>query len=165
MKHLSLLLICSLSLMLTGCGFKLRGSNSLPPQMQQIQLQATSDYDALYQVVKTRLQNHQVTVSTDSLASVPTIRLVKDELERRLLSLFTSGQVAEYELVYTVNYLLMLPDQEAQAIQFDIVREYQDDPNAVLAKSRELDLILKEMRTQAADKIIRQLANPNEITR
>jgi len=46
---------------------------------------------------------------------------------------------------------------EAQTVEFDVTRDYQDDPDAVLAKSRELDLVLGEMRQQAAERIIRQI--------
>ncbi|WP_416305073.1 LPS assembly lipoprotein LptE [Neptunicella sp. SCSIO 80796] len=147
-------------LSLTGCGFKLRGTNSIPAEFQTIQLQGVSQYDPLYRAVKTKLHNHKVTVTEPEDPALPILKLVKDNLERRLLSLFATGQVAEYELVYTVTYVLIMPDAtDGEIFEFDIVREYQDDPNAVLAKSRELDLVMKEMRNQAADKIIRQLAN------
>ena len=75
------------------------------------------------------------------------------------MSLFSTGQVAEYELVYTIRYQLQFPAQDAQEIEFDVTREYQDDPDAVLAKSRELDLIQNEMRREAANRIIRQIAS------
>ncbi|WP_438865011.1 LPS-assembly lipoprotein LptE [Neptunicella sp.] len=153
-------LLLAVCLTLSGCGFKLRGTNTLPAGLHTIQLQSSSQYDPLYRAVKTQLENHQVKVTDPQDPSLPIIKLVKDNLERRLLSLFATGQVAEYELVYTVTYMLLLPDAEqGELIEFDIVREYQDDPNAVLAKSRELELVLNEMRQQAADKILRQLAN------
>jgi LPS-assembly lipoprotein len=87
------------------------------------------------------------------------VYLRSDQLERRLLSLFSTGQVAEYELVYTIKYHIQFPAQDAQEIEFDVTREYQDDPDAVLAKSRELDLIQNEMRQEAANRIIRQVAS------
>jgi LPS-assembly lipoprotein len=37
-------------------------------------------------------------------------------------------------------------------------RDYLDDPRTALAKSREMDLLVKEMRVQAADYIIQTLA-------
>ena len=43
--------------------------------------------------------------------------------------------------------------------QFEVVRDYQDDPDQVLAKSRELELMLDEMRDEAADIIIRRLSS------
>jgi len=43
--------------------------------------------------------------------------------------------------------------------QFEVVRDYQDDPDRALAKSRELTLLLNEMRKVAADKILRDMAS------
>jgi LPS-assembly lipoprotein len=91
------------------------------------------------------------------------VYLSSDQLERRLLSLFSSGQVAEYELVYTIGYQIQFPSQDALELEFDVTREYQDDPDAVLAKSRELDLIQNEMRHEAANRIIRQIASSYNI--
>ncbi len=59
----------------------------------------------------------------------------------------------------TIKYQIQFPAQDAQEIEFDVTREYQDDPDAVLAKSRELDLIQNEMRQEAANRIIRQIAS------
>ena len=51
----------------------------------------------------------------------------------------------------------MLPGQEPKPYQTELNRDYQDDPNAALAKARELDLMLTELREQAVARIIRQL--------
>ena len=83
------------------------------------------------------------------------IRLQGDDLNRRLLSLFPTGQVAEYELILSVRYLIAFPGKEPQAVEFEVTREYQDDPDAILAKSRELQLVLTEMRQQASERIVR----------
>ena len=46
-----------------------------------------------------------------------------------------------------------------QTFNFELNRDYQDNPNIALAKSRELALLLSEMRKVAADKILRDLAS------
>ncbi|OZB36659.1 MAG: hypothetical protein B7X50_13020, partial [Alishewanella sp. 34-51-39] len=76
----------------------------------------------------------------------------------RTLSLFANGQVAEYELIYKVEYRIQLPGEQEQFYQFELYRDYQDDPNQALAKAQELELLLSELRQQAANRIIRQLA-------
>ena len=89
---------------------------------------------------------------------VPVLRLINDKLDRSNLSLFSTGQVAEYELIYTVNYQIIFPGKEPLEYTLELFRDYQDDPKAVLAKSRELELLLSELRMQAVDRIMRQLA-------
>jgi LPS-assembly lipoprotein len=160
--------VCILTIVLTivGCGFKLRGDYGLPTGIQQLQLLAAQKNTPLHRILGKQLQGINIDV-WDNTASASQIAqqvdvivyLSSDQLERRLLSLFSSGQVAEYELVYTIKYQIQFPAQDALEIEFDVTREYQDDPDAVLAKSRELDLIQNEMRQEAANRIIRQIAS------
>jgi LPS-assembly lipoprotein len=160
--------VCILTIVLTivGCGFKLRGDYGLPTGIKQLQLLAAQKNTPLHRILGKQLQGINIDV-WDNTASADQINeqvdvivyLSSDQLERRLLSLFSSGQVAEYELVYTIKYQIQFPAQDALEIEFDVTREYQDDPDAVLAKSRELDLIQNEMRQEAANRIIRQIAS------
>ena len=161
--HVSILTIM---LMVVGCGFKLRGDYGLPVGIQQLQLLATQNNTPLHRILGKQLQSFNIEIldNTASAAQIDEtvdviVYLKSDQLERRLLSLFSTGQVAEYELVYTIKYNIQFPAQDAQEIEFDVTREYQDDPDAVLAKSRELDLIQNEMRQEASNRIIRQISS------
>ncbi|MFQ3189592.1 MAG: LPS-assembly lipoprotein [Paraglaciecola sp.] len=149
-----------------GCGFKLRGDYGLPTGIGQLQLLSAQQNTPLHRIVGKQLQRFNIEVwdNTVSASQIDEqvdaiVYLTSDRLERRLLSLFSTGQVAEYELVYTIKYQIQFPAQDPQEIEFDVTREYQDDPDAVLAKSRELDLIQNEMRQEAANRIIRQIAS------
>ncbi|MEP1449204.1 MAG: LPS assembly lipoprotein LptE [Paraglaciecola sp.] len=151
---------------IAGCGFKLRGDYGLPVGIEQLQLLALQKNTPLYRVLWKQLQGYKIDVldNTASGAQLESeidaiVYLTSDKLERRLLSLFSTGQVAEYELVYTIKYQVQFPSEDPQEMEFDVTREYQDDPDAVLAKSRELDLIQNEMRQEAANRIIRQIAS------
>ncbi len=151
---LSLLLCATL---LTGCGFSLQGSYLIPDELSQMQLRSDDQYGELHRLVRERLRLHQITLVEDDNA--PLLRLDDDRLERATLSLFPSGQVAEYELIYTVRFSVTLPEQDPQRFDLEIRRDYLDDPRTALAKSRELELLLKEMREQAADRILRTLSS------
>lgn len=155
------LLIPLLCLALAGCGFSLRGSQALPAELQQVAVSAVKPHALLKRELKARLQVYQIphvaTQEVEDNAATVLIRLQPETLERRLLSVFSTGQVAEYELIYGVTYQVIFPDKEPLQASFEILRDYQDDPDKVLAKSRELDLVVSEMRQEAADRIIRQL--------
>jgi LPS-assembly lipoprotein len=165
----------ALILTLVGCGFKLRGDYGLPVGIDQLQLSAAQKNTPLYRILVKQLKglNIEIVDNTASISSIEEqvyaiVYLASDKLERRLLSLFSTGQVAEYELVYTIKYQIQFTAQSSlslqaapytQQMEFDVTREYQDDPDAVLAKSRELDLVQNEMRQEAAGRIIRQIAS------
>ena len=159
-KPRPLLAILLSTLLLSGCGFKLRGTHDLPEQLKTMHLYSLDRYSELARVLKSYFAVNGITlVQENSDKSVTEFILYKDKLDRRTLSLFPNGQVAEYGLIYSVKYAIAVKGQVAQPFEFEIYRDYQDDPQSALAKSKELKLILKEMRQQAADKIIRQMAS------
>lgn len=143
---------------LTACGFQLRGDYLLDDDLQRLYLTSSDVHGELTRLVKLNLTRNQVKVLKSSEADIPELRIVSDKLDRRTLSLFSNGQVAEYELIYSVHYQVRFTGEDAQDFRFELYRDYQDDPNLALAKSRELSLLLSEMRTSAADKILRDLA-------
>jgi LPS-assembly lipoprotein len=145
-----------LSLVLSSCGFTLRGTAPLQ-KYPAIYLQGDAHSELLTQL-GAQLQRSQVKLLDNQQADSPVFVLVEDSLKRRNLSLFTNGQVAEYELIYTLDYQLILPGQDPVPYRIELNRDYQDDPNRALAKSRELDLLLSELRSQAVSRILRQLS-------
>ncbi|MDF3126833.1 MULTISPECIES: LPS assembly lipoprotein LptE [Rheinheimera] len=147
------------SLLLTSCGFHLRGS--LPLERYPAIFVDAKKHSELASLLSDQLESNKVKLLTELDPKAPALMLQQDSLERRTLSLFPNGQVAEYELIYRVKYQLLLPDQELQEFQFELTRDYQDDPNLALAKAKELDLLLQELRSQAASRIIRQLNRLN----
>jgi LPS-assembly lipoprotein len=153
-----LLFPLAISLMVTGCGFQLRGDYLLAPELQTLYLSSVDKHGELTRLTRQHLTRNQVTLTENFTPQTPELRILKDELDRRTLSVFPNGQVAEYELIYTVQYQLRFANEEIQAFQFEINRDYQDDPDIALAKSRELSLMLREMRQEAADKILRNMA-------
>ncbi|WP_371188990.1 LPS assembly lipoprotein LptE [Thalassotalea maritima] len=159
-KHLKLTISAMLMVsLLTACGFKLRGDYLIPERLQTMYVSSQDPHGELTRVVKQHLTVNDITIIKSVTDDVPHLRILKDSLNRRTLSLFENGQVAEYELTYTVRYEVMINEQERQYYDFNITRSYQDDPNRALAKTRELNLLRKEMRVAAADKILRDLAS------
>ena len=160
MNRISKLLSLSLILaLITGCGFQLRGNYLLAPELQTIAFSSVDQYGELTRLVKQHLTINNVNLVQKSDDVIPQMRMLQDNLDRRTLSVFPNGQVAEYELIYTVRYQILIPGQDIQNFRFELNRDYQDDPDIALAKSRELSLMLSEMRTEAANKILRDMAS------
>ncbi len=154
-------------MLISGCGFSLRGSQALPESLTQVAITAPSQYSPLSRALAKRLPVYQLTSIINPTASsleektleTVVIQLQPEQFERRLLSVFSTGQVAEYELIYTVKYQVLFPNKLPIPNVLTVAREYQDDPDQILAKSRELNLILNELRREAADRLIRLLSS------
>ena len=144
---------------ISSCGFRLRGDYLLAPELQTLYVSSVDTHGELTRVLKRHLELNQVTIVKSFTVAHPELHVLKDNLTRRTLSVFPNGQVAEYELIYAVNYQLRFPNQDPRNYSFELNRDYQDDPDIALAKSRELTLLLSEMRKQAADRILRNMAS------
>ncbi|MDE3273724.1 LPS-assembly lipoprotein LptE [Pseudoalteromonas sp. G4] len=148
------LLLCFV--LLVGCGFKLRTASVLPDDLQNLVVTANNPDSQLFAELQKSLALSNINTTDESHASAE-LKLLNDSLTRRTLSLFPNGQVAEHELIYTVRYQLIRDKQKSITNSFELTRNYQDDPDNALAKSREMELILSELRAQASNLIIRQL--------
>jgi len=152
-KHLFIIsLFCTL---ISGCGFHLAGNYQLPISMQQLNFDSKDKYNEISRLVKASLI--QQDVQFNKLANTTILRLGQERFERGTLSLFSSGQVAEYELIYTLEYSVIKPKTEAKSFEIVIRRDYLDDPRSAQAKSREREQLLNEIREQATKSIMSQL--------
>lgn len=157
-KRLAFAIMALVIMTSAGCGFKLQRSYQIPEQLNQLSLSSSDEYSELTRLVRERLRLNNVKI-VDAANDVPVLRLITDSLERSTLSLYPTGNVAEYELIYFVEFAVALPGKEAQPFKIEIRRDYLDDPRTALAKSREMELLVKEMRIQAADRILQSMAS------
>lgn len=153
----AVMMLC-LTGLVSSCGFQLRGDYLLSDELQTLYVSSSDVHGELTRLVKQHLTRNQVKVLKQKTLAAPELRIMSDKLDRRTLSVFRNGQVAEYELIYAVHYQLRFNNEEPQDYNFELNRDYQDDPNLALAKSRELSLLLSEMRKSAADRILRDMA-------
>lgn len=157
-KRLCFALLTLTLLATSGCGFKLQRSYSIPDALKSLHLNSEDQYSELTRLVRERLRLNSINV-VNANAALPTLSILNDSLDRTTLSLYPTGNVAEYELNYQVSFAVQLPERDAQRFEVAIHRDYLDDPRTALAKSREMELLVKEMRIQAADQIIQILAS------
>lgn len=138
--------------LLTACGFQLRGSYQVPQQLSQVSMEAPTRSE-LASRLQDVLSEYEIPVVARH-QDVTHIELLDDSLDRRVLSLLISGQVAEYELIYTASLRVHMQDGRVEHHDIQIYRDYQEDPNFALAKTRELDILLDEMRDDAVNRIM-----------
>ncbi len=152
------LITCVLAISwLTGCGFKLKGQYYLPESLKTLYVSSEQQFDPLLKAVKSRLKQNQVNIIDKHQGDAAELKLLPESFQRRTLSLFPNGQIAEYELLYYANFMVIRPNGDSERFSVELSREFQDDPNNALAKERERTLILNELRVIASDRILAQL--------
>ncbi len=143
--------------MLTACGWHLRGVTPLPKEYRILflQSQASSRFN---QQLKLQLEFNNVLL-TDMAADAPAILQVDPvEIDKRTLSVTSSGQVAEYELNGRLSARLLHVERNSELpIQIKSRRRLTNDINNVVGTASEESSQIKELEKDMVRKLMRRL--------
>ncbi|MCP5077257.1 MAG: hypothetical protein GY951_04280 [Psychromonas sp.] len=149
-KHF--LLLSSL-VFLSGCGFHLKYNDGLVEKYPKILIQSAPNSE-LTRLIKLRLRGAGIEIISEPLENIAILKINTERRTSRTISLYVNGQNAEQELGYNLSYSIQSPGYEAQNFTVNLYRDFLDNPSQALAKSREAELLTKELRVIAADHII-----------
>ena len=155
--HFRIFIIATLAMMTTACGFHFRGNYLLPDEVETLSVTSFDDYAMITREVKKQLARNGVKVVPPGV-DVANLHIINDSDGDRTLSLYQNARAAEYELFYNTSYKVTVPGYNTKTYNVHITRSYLDNPMAALAKSVEKDVILEEMKIQASQQILRQMA-------
>lgn len=159
-----LLLFLTLSLVLTGCGFQLRGASSVPEAVQPLALDCTSTAsDRLCRAVENQLR--MANVSMAEVNDAAAVLILRDfRQERRANAVTARAGAAEYTLRQTVRVEVISANQ-TPLIAPDTVTStetYRYDETNVLAKQQEEEALQEELYQRLAQQVIFRLAPLNQ---
>jgi LPS-assembly lipoprotein len=156
---LTLILIYSVVSLLAGCGFRLRGSIDLPPELTQVAVEGIRTNSELGIAVRNGFARAGGEVVTSGTSARSVLVISQDSTSRRVLSVDSIGQANEYEVAYTLGFRLDDPDGANRVVQQSVSlrRQYRYDPNLTLAKADEEARLVREMRQDAVRQMMRRL--------
>lgn len=147
------------TLLLSACGWHLRGTLTLPEGLNAVHLNNLADAEILGRTLEQLLVANDVEVTPRATAAQLIISLINYEEERRVVAIGDNTLVTEYELIASADFSvegakgeIILPPTDAS-----VVRAYQFDQDDVLAMAGEQELIFEEMRREIAQNIVRRL--------
>lgn len=148
-----------LALLLSACGFQLRGGVELPPSLQVVQVQGDR-FSLLRSELDMLLRNAGARVVEERNEASAVVRLLGEASTNRVVSVGVTGRAAEYELHHRVEYQLedvhggLLVPKQALSTR----RSYRFDENDVLGKASEEESLREEMQRELALRILQQLS-------
>ncbi|MBS9433782.1 LPS assembly lipoprotein LptE [Photorhabdus hainanensis] len=158
MRHRILTLLLGLAVLVTaGCGFHLRGTTQVPPELKKLQLTSGDPYGPLARSVRQQLRLNNVTILEDGSADTPILKLIGSSENKDTVSVFQDGKAAERQLTLYVDAQVIMPDGSVYPLRSRVDRSFFDNPLEALAKDAENEIINQEMREQAARGLVRQL--------
>ncbi|MEK7206305.1 MAG: LPS assembly lipoprotein LptE [Pseudomonadota bacterium] len=152
------------SLLLSACGFHLRGAGKaeLPATLSTLRVAVEGSQaanDPLLAAMKTALRTQAGVTLVDSVEA-PLLLLFGEHSDSQVLSVGTTGKADEYLLKYEVSFRLVGVDGKtlAEAQTVKLQRDHAFDRFNVIAKEREEADLRRGMQRDAVQQILRRLA-------
>jgi len=161
------LLLTALVMLVTACGFHVRGASSirLPPELgvMRVTMSGKGYQPLLIEVRASLLEQGKVKLVDDVTESVPVLHLHAEINNSQVLAVDSSGRVSAYLLDYRVDFSLDGADGKPllKRQPVKIQREYVFNRLKVLATEKQSEYLRNEMRRDAARQILRRLASLN----
>jgi len=150
--------IIAVAMILSSCGFQLRGQAAIPYKTLFIETSGYSQFaNDLERAIRFSSGTKVVSNRDDAQAI---LRIMGEAQEKHILSLSSGGRVREFELNYRVNYRLIdhAGKDLAQPGQIDLRRDMTYDDTEVLAKESEEQLLYRDMKKDAVQQMMRRLS-------
>ncbi|WP_133650137.1 LPS assembly lipoprotein LptE [Paraburkholderia flava] len=148
-------LVCSV-LMLSACGFQLRGQQDYAFK----RLALTGANPAAAARLTRMVEGGSDTVVVNSAVNADATLRMSESTGTSTLTLNSLGVVEEYQINYTLNYSLVGSDGTLlippSSIALNRAMTYSDQYSQ--AKSSEMDLLIADMRSDAVDQLTRRLS-------
>ena len=156
-SYLKLLCVFVSALILSGCGFHLRGDYSVPKELSQMSVTSYDQYSVLTRDVKNQLRLSNVEIVQPAV-DMPNLHLLSESTGETTLSIYQNTNAAEKQIQLTVSYQVTIPNLGSKTFTTKVTRTYLANSLAALAKSVEVDMLENEMRKAAAERIMLQMA-------
>ena len=150
--------IVILSVLLSACGFQLRGQQPLPAQLNSVYVQGEAT-GLLLRYLKDALKDSGAKVVTSPDKATAILHINGQTSERQVLSVGVAARARQYETLYQVNYSLQAADGKVllKDKTVKLRRDFSYSVEQALAKNREEQILIHEMQYQAAQTILRNI--------
>ena len=133
-----------LTLLLSGCGFQMRGASTVPPEMARTYIETPDRHSLFYRELRAELRTAGAEMVDRPEDASSVFSIVLDETGQRVLSVSARNVPTEFEVYYSVSYRLIAGERTLMPIRGQtLTRDYTWDETLVLGKEKE-EQILRE---------------------
>ncbi len=161
-RHAQTTLVLGAALILSACGFHLRGTGdvSVSDDWRTMHMVSNNPNSEFSREIKTRFAANGVEWQEDKSQANYQLVLGPERFSQRNLSLNAEARAAEFEL--TMRSTFSVRDQNGREIMPDttgsVVKQMENDPRNVVGKAEEIRILKSEMRGELAQQILRRIA-------
>lgn len=159
MKQLTTVL---LALLLSSCGFQLRGNYQLDPALQRVHLMG-GNTSALVVELRRSLRRADVELVASPETATAVLKILEHVNLRRILSIRSDAKVGEYELISSFKFQIdgvgTHTSFKIPATRLSVTRDFLFDENAILSKEEEEARLRSEMNKDLVHQVMDSLAS------
>ena len=146
-------------LLLAGCGFRLQGQLTTPPQMERTYISAIERNTQFHRELRRQLQESGVNLVDSPDEATAILSILSDQTGQRVLSVSARNVPTEYQVFYSVEYALVAGETSLLAPQdVTFTRDYTYDETLVLGKAREEDLMREAVVRDLVRAVLKQIS-------
>ena len=148
-----------LSALVSGCGFQLRGAANLPETMSTTWVKVQDPTSAFARELELLLRGNGVTLAEGPGEDVAELRISRERITRRALTISGDARVREFELVFDLQFSLV--DASGDTLlgpeSLRLKRDFRFDEQEILGATTEEELLREDLRRSMAATLIRRL--------
>jgi len=155
-----LLILSCISVILSSCGFSLRGSDVLSSKFQVIQLDMEQPNSEFSRLLRRSLEVADVTIEAVALTNSdsPVLLVSNERIVSRPITVNPRARAAQYEMRLFIN--IALGNAERYLISPEtlmVERIYFEDIANIAGTQEEVEIITAEMRRELVNQLMRRL--------
>lgn len=146
-------------MLVSACGFQLQGRQTLPPVLATLQVDPADRHSDFTAALERSLVASGVRLVDHAPADGAVLRVLRDEVTERVLSVDARNIPTDYELIYNVEVAVRAGGSELMATEpFTLSRIYSFDETRLLAKEREKVILREALARDMAGVVLRRLS-------
>lgn len=158
MKKIFSLMACLL--LLSGCGFHLRGVLEIPEWLDNVAVISKEGTNEIASVLKPRLEGYKIRVNPDPSRASYWLIIHRSTYHQKIISIGASTNPRQYQMMLIVEYELQSHQghviKEPAAVV--VTRQLTVNNDRILGSNDEEMTLLREMRQDAVTQILNKLS-------
>lgn len=156
MQNLKITFLASLMILLSACGWHLRGQVNLPVSLRILDVNVSAVDFVSQNAIKQSLLSNSVTISKDAQYQLKVIREIAD---KRTLAVTSNAKASEYELIQTLEFQVLDSNKDiiSETLSVTTYQTLLYDADAEIGKAQEEQNLRLEMKQANAYKMLLRL--------
>jgi LPS-assembly lipoprotein len=152
-------LVFAASLLLSACGFYLRGVIEVPPWFNHVSIIANDGDKELVSALSSQLEANKIQIYSDPALAKYWLIINKTNIQQRIVGIGANTSSRQYQLILTVEFIV--ESVKAKIIKepklIFVSRQWTVNNDRLLGSNEEESVLLSEMKKEAAMQILRRL--------